>query len=49
MKSKLMAGVLFLATFSHAATLVAPTGTSFEDLTSGEALVIGEDALLIAD
>lgn len=43
MKSKLMAGVLFLAAYSHAATLVAPTGTSFEDLTIGDALVIGKD------
>lgn len=43
MKSKLMVGALFLAAFSHAATLVAPTGTSFEDRTIGEALVIGKD------
>ena len=43
MKSKLMAGALFLAAFSHAATLVAPAGTSFEDRTIGEALVIGKD------
>lgn len=38
--------VTILATFaflSKAATLVAPTGTSFEDLTIGDALVIGKD------
>lgn len=43
MKSKLMVGALFLAAFSHAATLVAPTGTSFESLTVGDKLVIGKD------
>ena len=49
MKSKLMVGALFLAAFSHAATLVAPTGTSFESLTVGDKLVIGEDDAGTAD